>query len=120
MKDVRGDDLKVGDEVYIYWGGNELRPGKVHQIKGNKAKVLVDSWPNHPDPEHRYSMSKWKSGECMIKATEPTGWYPDEVVLLIQEIIRLRDEAKFLEEKIKYQDLLNFWDKNRPCNLVCS
>lgn len=56
----------------------------------------------------------------MIKATEPTGWYPDEVVLLIQEIIRLRDEAKFLEEKIKYQDLLNFWDKNRPCNLVCS
>ncbi|QPI14720.1 hypothetical protein GECvBMG_gp176 [Salmonella phage GEC_vB_MG] len=109
MKDVRGDDLNVGDEVYIYWGYNQLRPAVIKQISKNKAKVFCDG-----------SLSKWKSGECMIKANEPTGWYPDEVVLLIQEIIRLRDEAKFLEEKIKYQDLLNFWDKNRPCNLVCS
>lgn len=120
MKDVRGETLNVGDEVYIYWGGNELRPGKVNQIKGNKAKVLVDSWPNHPDPAHRYSMSKWKSGECMIKAEEPTGYYPDEVIMLLEEIRRLRDESKFLEDKIKYQNLLNFWDMKRPLKLVTS
>ncbi|WZX10623.1 hypothetical protein [Enterobacter phage EC152] len=109
MKDVRGETLNIGDEVYIYWGYNQLRPAVVKQISKNQAKVFCDG-----------SLSKWKRGECMIKAEETTGWYPDEVVLLIQEIVRLRDEAKFLEEKIKYQDLLNFWDKNRPCNLVCS
>lgn len=120
MNDVRGERLNLGDEVYLYWGHNELRPGVVKEIKGHKAKVLVDSWPSHPDPEHRYSMSKWKSGECMIKAEEPTGNYPDEVILLLEEIRRLRDESKFLEEKTKYQDLLNFWDKKRPCTLVIS
>lgn len=115
MKDVRGDDLKIGDEVYIYWGGNELRPGKVSQIKGNKAKILVDSWPNHPDPAHRYSMSKWKSGECMIKAEEPTGYYPDEVILLLEEIRRIRKDAPDDKDGVKIkqvcQHLLDLWDK---------
>ncbi|QXL90537.1 hypothetical protein [Salmonella phage NINP13076] len=32
----------------------------------------------------------------------------------------MRDESVFLEDKIKYQNLLNYWDKNRPMNLVCS
>ena len=109
MKDVRGDNLSVGDEVYIYWGYNELRPATVKQISKNKAKVLCDG-----------TLSKWKSGQCMIKASEPTGYYPDEVVLLLDEIRRLRDSSPYLEDKIKYQELLNYWDKNRPCNLVCS
>ena len=67
MKDAAGNALSVGDKVYIYWGHNELCPGVVQSIQGNGAKVLVDSWPNHPDPEHRYSLSKWKSGKCMLK-----------------------------------------------------
>lgn len=120
MKDVRGETLNVGDEVYIYWGYNQLRPGVIKQIQGQGAKVLVDSWPNHPDPDQRYSLSKLKGGECMIKASEPTGYYPDEVVLLLDKIRRLRDGSPYLEDKIKYQELLNYWDKNRPCNLVCS
>lgn len=120
MNDVRGDTLKVGDSVYIYFGYNELKPGIVKEIRGKMAKVLVDAYPNREDDEDRYSLSKWKPGICMIKADEPTGWYPDEVVLLIQEIIRLRDESKYLEDKIKYQNLLTFWDRKRPCDLVCS
>lgn len=124
MNDVRGERLKIGDEVYLYWGYNQLRPGVVKEIKGNKAKILVDSWPNHPDPEHRYSMSKWKSGECIIKAEEPTGYYPDEVILLLEEIRRLRDEAPMNKEglptKQLCQGLLNFWDMKRPMKLVTS
>lgn len=124
MKDVRGETLNVGDEVYIYWGYNQLRPGVIKQIQGNGAKVLVDSWPNHPDPEHRYSLSKLKGGECMIKAEEPTGGYPDEVILLLEEIRRLRDEAPMNKEglptKQLCQGLLNFWDMKRPMKLVTS
>lgn len=117
MKDAAGNTLKVGDEVYIYFGYNSLKPGVIKEIQGRGAKVLVDSWPSHPDPEHRYSLSKWKDGECMIKQAAPTGYYENEVILLIEEIIRLRDGAEYLEDKIKYQELLNFWDRNRPCNL---
>lgn len=121
MRDAAGNTLKVGDEVYIYWGGNELRPGVVKELRGNGAKVLVDSWPQHPDPEHRYSLSKWKGGECMIKQAEPTGYYEDEVILLLEEIRKLRDEApsnaEGLPQKRLCQHLLNTWDKNRPCNL---
>lgn len=124
MNDVRGERLKLGDEVYLYWGYNQLRPGVVKEIKGNKAKILVDSWPNHPEPEHRYSMSKWKSGECIIKAEEPTGDYANEVVLLLEEIRRLRDEAPMNKEglptKQLCQHLLKFWDMKRPLNLICS
>lgn len=109
MKDVRGDDLRVGDEVYIYWGYNELRPAIIKQISNNKVKVFCDG-----------TLSKWKSGQCMIKASEPTGYYPDEVVLLIQQIIKCRDNSKSLEDKTKYQNLLNYWDKNRPMTLVTS
>lgn len=109
MKDVRGETLNVGDEVYIYWGYNQLRPAVVKQVTKNGAKVFCDG-----------SLSKWKRGECMIKASEPTGYYPDEVILLLEEIRRLRDESKFLEDKIKYQGLLNFWDMKRPLKLVTS
>lgn len=109
MKDVRGETLNVGDEVYIYWGYNQLRPAVVKQVTKNGAKVFCDG-----------SLSKWKRGECMIKASEPTGYYPDEVIMLLEEIRRLRDESKFLEDKIKYQNLLNFWDMKRPLKLVTS
>lgn len=109
MKDVRGETLNVGDEVYIYWGYNRLRPAVVKQITKSGAKVFCEG-----------SLSKWKRGECMIKASEPTGYYPDEVILLLEEICRLRDESKFLEDKIKYQNLLNFWDMKRPLKLVTS
>ena len=109
MKDVRGETLNVGDEVYIYWGYNQLRPAVVKQVTKNGARVFCDG-----------SLSKWKRGECMIKASEPTGYYPDEVIMLLEEIRRLRDESKFLEDKIKYQNLLNFWDMKRPLKLVTS
>lgn len=109
MNDVRGERLNVGDEVFIYWGYNQLRPAVVKQISKNKAKVFCDG-----------SLSKWKTGECMIKASEITGYYPDEVILLIQEIIRIRDESPAAPTKQLCQDLLNYWDKNRPCNLICS
>lgn len=113
MKDVRGETLNVGDEVYIYWGYNQLRPAVVKQITKNKAKVFCDG-----------SLSKWKSGECMIKAEEPTGYYPDEVIMLLEEIRRLRDEAPMNKEglptKQLCQGLLNFWDMKRPLKLVTS
>lgn len=124
MNDVRGDTLKVGDSVYIYFGYNELKPGIVKEIRGKMAKVLVDAYPNREDDEDRYSLSKWKPGICMIKADEPTGWYPDEVVLLIEEIIRMRDFAPANKDGLPIkqlcQHLLNYWDRKRPCNLVCS
>ena len=70
MNDVRGDTLKVGDSVYIYFGYNELKPG------------------------------------------------------IVKEIRRLRDEAPSNKEglptKQLCQHLLNYWDRKRPCNLVCS
>ncbi len=113
MKDVRGEDLKVGDEVYIYWGYNQLRPAVVKQVTKNGAKVFCDG-----------SLSKWKRGECMIKASEPTGYYPDEVIMLLEEIRRLRDAAPMnkdgLPTKQLCQGLLNFWDMKRPMNLVTS
>lgn len=56
MKDYRGKPLKVGDRVAIYWGYNELQGGIIRQIKGNKAKVEVLD-----------TVSKWKSGSCMVK-----------------------------------------------------
>ncbi|MBL5840951.1 hypothetical protein I4U30_22035 [Enterobacter asburiae] len=52
MKDVRGETLNIGDEVYIYWGYNQLRPAVVKQISKNQAKVFCDG-----------SLSKWKRGE---------------------------------------------------------
>ena len=113
MHDVCGERLNVGDEVFIYWGYNQLRPAVVKQISKNKAKVFCDG-----------SLSKWKTGECMVKVSAPTGYYPDEVILLIQKIIALRDEAPAnkdgLVTKQLCQDLLNYWDKTRPCDLVCS
>lgn len=113
MNDVRGEKLKVGDEVYIYWGCNLLRPAVVKQINKNRAKVLCDG-----------SLSKWKTGECMIKAEEPTGYYPDEVLMLLEEIRRLRNEAPINKDGLSTrelcQGLLNFWDMNRPMNLVTS
>ncbi len=124
MNDVRGDTLKVGDSVYIYFGYNELKPGIVKEIRGKMAKVLVDAYPNREGDEDRYSLSKWKPGICMIKADEPAGWYPDEVILFLEEIRRLRDEAPGnkdgLPTKQLCQHLLNYWDRKRPCNLVCS
>lgn len=65
MKDCRGQELSVGDSVYLYFGYNRLCPGTISEIKGNKAKVWVDTWPKIPGS--RMSMSKWKDGECMIK-----------------------------------------------------
>lgn len=119
MNDVRGDTLKVGDSVYIYFGYNELKPGIVKQIRGKLAKVLVDAYPNREEDESRYSLSN-----CMIKAEEPTGYYPDEVILLLEEIRRLRDEAPMnkdgLPTKQLCQGLLNFWDMKRPMKLVTS
>lgn len=124
MNDVRGDTLKVGDSVYIYFGYNELKPGTVKQIRGKLAKVLVDAYPNRKEDESRYSLSKWKPSICMIKAEEPTGYYPDEVILLLEEIRRLRDEAPMnkdgLPTKQLCQGLLNFWDMKRPMKLVTS
>lgn len=65
MKDCRGSELQVGDTVYIYWGYNQLRPGKIHCIQGTGAQVMVDTGCK---PEsRRYSLSKLKGGECMIK-----------------------------------------------------
>lgn len=124
MNDVRGDTLKVGDSVYIYFGYNELKPGIVKQIRGKLAKVLVDAYPNREEDESRYSLSKWKPGICMIKAEELTGYYPDEVILLLEEIRRLRDEAPMnkdgLPTKQLCQGLLNFWDMKRQMKLVTS
>lgn len=121
MKDAAGNTLKVGDEVYIYFGYNTLKPGVIKEIQGRGAKVLVDSWPSHPDPDHRYSLSKWKGGECMIKQATPTGYYENEVIMLLEEIKALRDEAPKcaagLPQRRLCQHLLNTWDKNRPCNL---
>ncbi|ARB11530.1 hypothetical protein CB7_56 [Pectobacterium phage vB_PatM_CB7] len=56
MNDYRGTPLKVGDKVAIYWGYNELQGGIINQIRGNKAKVEVLD-----------TVSKWKSGSCMVK-----------------------------------------------------
>lgn len=56
MNDYRGTPLKEGDKVAIYWGHNELQDGIIRQIKGNKAKVEVLD-----------TVSKWKSGSCMVK-----------------------------------------------------
>lgn len=113
MKDVRGKALNIGDEVYIYWGYNQLRPAVIKDIQGKVAKVFCDG-----------TLSKWKRGECMIKAEEPTGYYPDEVILLLEEIRRLRDEALMNKEglptKQLCQGLLNFWDMKRPMKLVTS
>lgn len=122
--DAAGNELRVGDSVYIYFGYNSLRAGVVKDIQGKAAKVLVDAWPSHPDENQRYSLSKWKEGECMIKADQGTGHYPDEVILLIEEIRNLRDQApanaQGLPIKQLCQHLLNYWDRKRPCNLVCS
>lgn len=70
MKDAAGNTLSVGDKVYIYWGYNTLCPGVIKSIQGNGARVLVDAWPSHPDPVHRYSLSKPKGGECMLKVSD--------------------------------------------------
>lgn len=56
MTDYRGTPLKEGDKVAIYWGYNKLQGGVIRQIKGNKAKVEVLD-----------TVSKWKSGSCMVK-----------------------------------------------------
>lgn len=124
FRDSRGDKVEVGDNVMIYFGYNRLLPGVVKQIQGMGAKVLVDAWPTHPNPEFRYSLSKWKRGDCMVKVPSVTKEYPPEVVLLISEILRLRDEAPMTKEGLPTrkvcQDLLNFWDMKRPMNLVTS
>ncbi|QQG33368.1 lysine-specific demethylase 4B [Pectobacterium phage PcCB7V] len=55
MNDYRGTPLKEGDKVAIYWY-NEPQGGIIRHIKGNKAKVEVLD-----------TVSKWKSGSCMVK-----------------------------------------------------
>lgn len=118
--DSAGHPLAVGDHVMIYFGYNKLQPGVIKEIKTMSAKVLVDSWPSHPDPEARHSLSKWKRGECMIKVPNPDRPYQPEVYGLLDEIRRLRDESPYIETKIMYQDLIGFWEKNRPMRLVTS
>lgn len=61
MKDYRGTPLKVGDEVAVYWSCNELKTGIVHVISGNHCKVKIYNGA---------TLSKWKSGECMVKLCE--------------------------------------------------
>ena len=124
LRDSTGAPLAVGDHVMIYFGYNRLSPGVIHQIQRNSAKVLVDSWPSHPDPNHRYSLSKWKHGECMVKMPNPDRPYPDEVYNLLNEVRRIRDEecinADGLPVKRTCQRIINFWESKRPLNLVTS
>jgi|AGFT01.1.fsa_nt_gi hypothetical protein len=56
MTDYRRTPLKEGDTVAIYWGYNDLKTGTVVKIQGARAKVEVDG-----------TVSKWKSGCCMVK-----------------------------------------------------
>ncbi len=67
MKDCAGQELSVGDCVYIYWGHNRLCPGTIKSIQGKGAVVTVDTgWTG---ASGRYVDSKLKGGECMIKVT---------------------------------------------------
>ncbi|AII27606.1 hypothetical protein Av05_0063 [Escherichia phage Av-05] len=113
MRDASGTRLFVGDTVFIYWGNNELRRGTVQTIQGNRAKVLVDAFPTEKDDNLRYSLSKWKAGSCMIKHITSGTEYHNEVCALIDHVCGLRDEAEYMEDKIRYQNILNFWDNAR-------
>lgn len=113
MRDASGTRLFVGDTVFIYWGNNELRRGTVQTIQGNRAKVLVDAFPTEKDDNLRYSLSKWKAGSCMIKHITSNTEYHNEVCALIAHVCDLRDEAEYMEDKIRYQNILNFWDNAR-------
>lgn len=118
MRDASGTRLFVGDTVFIYWGNNELRRGVVQKIKGNKAKILVDAFPTEKDDNLRYSLSKWKAGSCMIKHITSDTTYHNEVCALIDHVCDLRDEAEYMEDKIRYQNILNFWDNVRKSTKV--
>lgn len=120
LVDSQGNQLQELDHVMIYFGYNELKPGVVKEIKGQHAKVLVDAWPSHPDPEYRYSLSKWKRGECMVKVPNPDKPYPPEVYGLLNEIRRRRDESDDHGLRLVYQGIINYWEGNRPLRLVTS
>lgn len=118
MRDASGTRLFVGDTVFIYWGNNELRRGTVQTIQGNRAKVLVDAFPTEKDDNLRYSLSKWKAGSCMIKHIASGTEYHNEVCALIDHVCDLRDEAEYMEDKIRYQNILDFWDNARKTTKV--
>lgn len=62
MYDFRGTKLHEGDSVILYYGYNELREGVIRKIEDNFAKVLITN---------TNTLSKWKTGECMVKNFEP-------------------------------------------------
>lgn len=121
FRDSRGEKVEVGDNVMIYFGYNSLRPGVVKEVQGMGAKVLVDSWPTAPSPEQRYSLSKLKGGECMVKVADPYRPYPEEVYKLADKLIAEKNnvESSF-EVRRAVGEIYKFWEMNRPVNLVCS
>lgn len=119
--DSRGEKVNVGDNVMIYFGYNNLLPGVVKEIKGMGAKVLVDAWPSHPNPEYRYSLSKWKRGDCMVKVPDPERPYPEEVYKLIDEIISEKNNIdNSFEVRTAMGQLYKFWQMKKPLRLVTS
>lgn len=119
--DSAGHPLAVGDHVMIYFGYNKLQPGVIKEIKTMSAKVLVDAWPSHPDPEVRYSLSKWKRGECMVKVPNPDRPYPPEVYGLLDKLIAENNNVDSpFAVRSAIGEIYKFWEKNRPMRLVTS
>lgn len=120
LVDSAGNPLAVGDHVMIYFGYNNLLPGVVKQVRGMGAKVLVDTNPKQKDPDLRYSLSKWKRGDCLVKVPDPYRPYPEEVYKLVDHMIEKRNSAESLEIRKVIHELINFWEGNRPLRLVTS
>ena len=120
FRDSRGEKVVEGDHVMIYFGHNNLLPGVVKQVRGMGAKVLVDTNPKQKDPDLRYSLSKWKRGDCLVKVPDPYHPYPEEVYKLVAHMIEKRNSAESLEIRKAIHELINFWEGNRPLRLVTS
>jgi len=119
--DSRGERLAVGDNVMIYFGYNHLLSGVIHEIRGMGAKVLVDAWPTAQNPSQRYSMSKWKRGDCMVKVPDPYRPYPEEVYKLIDKLIAEKNNVdSSFEVRKAIGEIHKFWEMNRPLVLVTS
>lgn len=54
----------------------------------------------------------------MIKHAISDTPYHNEVCALIDHVCDLRDEAEYMEDKIRYQNILNFWDNVRKSTKV--
>lgn len=121
FRDSRGEKVVEGDHVMIYFGYNNLLPGVVKQVRGMGAKVLVDTNPKQKGPDLRYSLSKWKRGDCLVKVPDPYRPYPEEVYKLVDKLIAEKNNVwSSFEVRRAIGEIHKFWEMNRPVNLVCS